>query len=102
MGLHEGTYCNLNTNLSSHGCFQVLWLESWPCLRGIMSFIFKVVYLLDPERPEVPVAREVQAVLQALQRCFLEYQGFQGCPVAPEGPGDQEDQGDLGLTLSFL
>ncbi len=39
------------------------------------------------------MAQEVRGVLRALQRCFPEYQGFQGCPVAPVGPGDQEDQG---------
>lgn len=47
---------------------------------------------MDPDCLEVPVARGVQEVLQALQRCFQECQVFQGCPAVLVG---REDQGDL-------
>lgn len=58
----------------------------------LCHFYFNCFYLMDPDCLEVPVARGVQEVLQALQRCFQECQGFQGCPVVLVG---QEDQGDL-------
>lgn len=64
-------------------------------------FIYNV-YLLDLERPEVPVARGVQAVPPAPQHCFLECRGFLGCPVAPVGPVDQGDQGGLEAVSSLL
>lgn len=48
------------------------------------------------------MAQVVQGVLQAPLRCFLEYQGFQGCPVAPVGLEDQGVQGGLAQVFSSL
>lgn len=58
--------------------------------------------LLGLECLEVPVALEVQGVLQAPQRCYPEYRGFLGCPVAPVDPAGPEDRVVLAQTSFFL
>lgn len=53
-------------------------------------------------RLEVPVAQGVQGVPQVPQCCFLEYQEFQGCPVAPGDLVALGDQGAPALTSFSL